>query len=377
MYKQLIDDLTYYQVDAVRGFLPKEDPLEKLPSTFEVWERIASNMSALLMTNRLRATLEEVSLLDTCRLEDERQIRRAFLLLSVFGNAYVWSGKEPATTIPQTIAIPWCKLAEKLDRPPIVAHASMVLDNWRRLDKSKPIELNNISTLQLFLGGLDEQWFYLTNVAIEAKGAPALVSLVEAQKFLVADNVNGVTKHLRVVVQAIADIYEILVRIPEKCDPYIFYHRVRPFIAGWHSEGVIYEGVSEVPRKFVGGSAAQSSLIQSLDAALGIKHQKDKQSFLYKMRDYMPPAHRKFIEALEAAPSIRDFVLTYKHNYPFLCNIYNDCIQALENFRQKHMQLAVCFIARQAPHNARGTGGTDFARFLQEAKQETKAHLIQ
>lgn len=376
MHKPIIHNLADYQVDSIRGFLPKQDPLEKLPITFEAWERIASNMSALLMTNRLRAILEKVSLLDISYLEDSRQIRRAFLLLSIFGNAYVWSG-EPTTTIPHTISIPWCKLAEKLDRPPIVAHGSMVLDNWRRLDQSKPIELDNITTLQLFLGGLDEQWFYLTNVAIEAKGAPALVSLVEAQKFVVADNVDAVIKHLQIVVQAIADIYEILLRIPEKCDPYIFYHRVRPFIAGWPSPGIIYEGVSEVPRKLAGGSAAQSSLIQSLDAGLRIMHQQDdKQSFLHKMRYYMPPAHRKFIEALEAGPSIREFVLTHKYNYPLLCNLYNDCIQALDNFRQKHMQLAVCFITRQAPHNARGTGGTDFTRFLQEVKQETKAHLI-
>lgn len=374
MNPQVIHDLAYYQVDPVRGFLSKEDPLEFLPTGFEAWERIAAQVGILLMTSQLRSSLEKLTLPDLSRLENERQIRRAFLLLSVFGNAYVWGGEKPATTIPPTIAIPWCDLAEKLDRPPIISYASMALDNWRRLDKSKPIELDNIAALQLFLGGLDEQWFYLTNIAIEAKGAPAILSLVEAQKSVVAGNIEVVAQQLKKIAVVLADMGVILLRIPEKCDPYIFYHRVRPFVASWQEPGVIYEGVSDTPQKYVGGSAAQSSLIQSLDAGLGIKHQEE--SFLHKMRSYMPPSHRKFIEALEAGPSVRQFVLSHKQNYPVLCSLYNDCVQALENFRKKHIQIAVSYIARHAPQNARGTGGTDFTNFLQEVKQETAAHLI-
>ena len=37
-------------------------------------------------------------------------------------------------------------------------------------------------------------------------------------------------------------------RMPEKCDPFIYYNRVRPYIFGWKNnpatpDGVIYEGV--------------------------------------------------------------------------------------------------------------------------------------
>lgn len=377
MNLEMIHDLASYQVDAVHGFLPKEDPLQCLPTGFEAWERVAAEVSVLLMTGQLRSTLEKLTLPDLSYLENEQQIRRAFLLLSVFGNAYVWGGEKPATTIPRTIALPWWDLAEKLGRPPIISYASMALDNWRRLDKSKPIELDNIAALQLFLGGLDEQWFYITSIAIEAKGAPALVSLVEAQRSVVVSQVEVVAQQLKKIAVVLADMYAVLARIPEKCEPYIFYHRVRPFVASWPEPGVIYEGVSDTPQKFVGGSAAQSSLIQSLDAGLGIKHQEDKsQLFLYKMRSYMPPPHRKFIQALEAGPCLRQFVLNHKYTHPVLCALYNDCIQALENLRKKHMQIAACYIARHSPQNSQGTGGTDFTRFLQEVKQETADHLI-
>ncbi|MDJ0735340.1 MAG: indoleamine 2,3-dioxygenase [Nostocaceae cyanobacterium] len=372
----MIHDLAFYEIDLVRGFLPKEDPLECLPSEFKAWECIASEVSVLLMTDKLRSSLEKLSPPKISRLENEGQIRRAFLLLSVFGNAYVWGGRKPATKIPHTIAVPWWELAEKLDRPPIICHASMALDNWRRLDKSQSLELDNLAVLQFFLGGIDEQWFYTTNIMIEAKGAPAIVSLVEAQKFVITNKIEGVVQELQKIALALADMYTILLRIPEKCDPYIFYHRVRPFVAGWQEPGVIYEGISDTPKKFVGGSAAQSSLIQSLDAGLGIKHQEERQLYLHQMRSYMPPGHRKFIQALETESSIREFVLSHKQNYPFLCEQYNNCIQALENFRKKHMQIAVRYIARHAPENARGTGGTDFIHFLQQVKQETAAHLI-
>ncbi len=372
----MIHDLASYQVDSIRGFLPKEDPLEHLPTNFKAWECIASEVSVLLMTGKLRSTLETLTPPNLDHLENEQQIRRAFLLLSVFGNAYVWGGKKPAIKIPHTIAVPWCELAEKIDRPPIICHASMALDNWRRLDKSKSLELDNLAVLQLFLGGIDEQWFYTTNIAIEAKGAPAIVSLVEAQKYVFATNIAGMAEQLQKIAAALADMYAILLRIPEKCDPYIFYHRVRPFVAGWQEPGVIYEGVSDKPKKFVGGSAAQSSLIQSLDAGLGIKHQEERQSYLHEMRSYMPPGHRKFIEALETGPQIREFVLNRKQNYPYLCELYNNCIQTLDNFRKKHIQIAISYIARQATQNPRGTGGTDFTHFLQAVREETAANLI-
>jgi len=64
----------------------------------------------------------------------------------------------------------------------------------------------------------------------------------------------------------------------EGCHPFIFYHRVRPFLSGWKQNpalpfGVLYEGVSPYKQQFYGGSAAQSSLLPFLDIGLGISHE--------------------------------------------------------------------------------------------------------
>jgi indoleamine 2,3-dioxygenase len=247
------------------------------------------------------------------------------------------------------------------------------------VDKTGPIELDNLATLQLFLGGMDEQWFYVTAVVIEAKGAPALGALVAAQQAVAAGRAGDLATHLEAIASALAGVYDVLDRIPEKCDPYIFYHRVRPYQTGWPEPGVIYEGVSDVPRMCAGGSAAQSPLIQALDAGLGVKHRDSETStFLMEMRSYMVAGHRRFIEVLEAGPSIRQFVLDRAAQCPALGDRYNACIREVDRFRKKHMELAVRYISHQAPNpdEAKGTGGTNFVSFLSKARKETGEHTI-
>src|SRR5262249_46857917 len=253
-----------------------------------------------LLAGKLRPTLARLTSPDLNRLESDRHLQRAMLILSIFGNSYVWGGAKPATVIPRGIALPLWTVAEKLGQPPIATYASLALYNWRLLDKNGPLELGNLGALQLFFGGSDEQWFYLTSVAIEAKGAPALKAIVDARNAAASGRVDDLADNLKRIASAFADMRETLLRVEEKCDHYIYYHRVRPFLAGWGEAGVIYEGISDTPQKFVGASAAQSSLLQSLDAGLGVTHRDDgTHPFLLAMRHYMPPAHRRFIEALD------------------------------------------------------------------------------
>ena len=103
--------------------------------------------------------------------------------------------------------------------------------------------------------------------------------------------------------------------MPEKCDPYVYYHRVRPFIFGSKDNpdlksGLKYEGEFKgKPQFFRGETGAQSSIIPSLDAALGVKHSNDSlRHYLNEMRDYMPPKHNQFIKNLESKSNTRDLI---------------------------------------------------------------------
>ncbi len=371
--------LSTYRVNLQTGFLPETDPLTCLPTYFEPWEEIAEQLSALLMVGKLRMVLDQLPVLDINQLEDEPQMHRAMLLLTIFGNAFVWGGDTPESRIPRGVAVPLWQLAEKWGLPPIVTHTHMAIHNWQRLDKSQPVALDNIAASQLFLGGLDEQWFYMVTVAIEAEGGTVIDALISAQQAADSNDVDVVIEKLNVLEAALNRMLALLNRMPEQCDPYVFYHRIRPFVAGWSEPGIIYEGVSESPQQFIGGSAAQSPLIQAIDAGLGVRHVKpETQQFLSKMRHYMLPSHRQFIEAMESSVSVRAFVERQQDTYPLAIDQYNACIKVLDTFRQKHIEISVRYILHQADNQetAKGTGGTTFVSLLSESRKETKvAHI--
>lgn len=374
-----VKDFSRYQVSAVTGFVPEQDPLDRLPEFYEPWEMVLSQMGGLLMNGRLRAAVAHLPHLATTHLESGAEIQRAMLLLSVIGNGYVWGGSEPAALLPAQIAVPWYELAEKLGRPPIVAHQSMVLNNWQRLDKTAPVSLDNVTTQALFLGGMDERWFYLVTLQIELDGAAALPALIDAQTAVAQKHPEELTPSLQKISATIKKMLGSLDRMIEKCDPYIFYHRVRPFLAGWPEPGLIYEGVNTKPQLLAGGSAAQSSLIQALDGGLGVVHTSHKtRPFLQEMRAYMPRPHRAFLRALEAGPSVAEFVNNHRESHPQLMQTYNDCIAQLDTFRRKHIEISVRYIVHQAPESeaAKGTGGTSFVPFLSEARKETKRQMM-
>ena len=377
----MITDLASYDVDPVRGFLPAQDPLTQLPAPFAEWDRLAAELPALILTGRVRRRLEQLQTPDLAYLEDSGQLERAMLVISALGMAYVWGMEPPARRIPAAIAVPWQRLADKLGRPPIMTHASIVLNNWRRLDPQQPIMADNLASVQHFLGGMDEQWFFTVTAALEAAGAPALLPLVRAKQAVTVANSGTIIDDGTIIdeLKRVASIFQqvllVLRRMYEKCDPYIFYLRIRPFLTGWDKSGIVYEGVSETPLKLNGGSAAQSSLIQAFDAGLGIEHlHPETRPFLTLMRDYMPPRHRRFVEDLAAGPSVYDYVSTQQQETPALANAFNACIDALDNIRKAHMEIVVRYILHQSPQGekgALGTGGTSFVPLLKEARKET------
>jgi indoleamine 2,3-dioxygenase len=382
--------LKRYGIDPERGFLPGADPLERLPQEFEAWETIAQDLPKFLISGKVRSFIGQLPILDPSRLRENREQRRAMVILSFLAHAYVWGDKETVSSLPAYLAVPWTQIARLLDRPPVLSYASYALDNWRRLDPGSSIELSNICMRQNFLGGQDEEWFVLIHVAIEAKAAPALAAILAAQQAVAEDRPEIVVQQLTNIARTVADMHEILLRMPERCDPYIYFNRVRPYIHGWANHpslpaGMIYEGVAEYcgkPQSFRGETGAQSSIVPSLDAALGIAHEKDRlHTYLMEMRTYMPPKHRSFIEAVEAGPSVRGYVIQHHQKHAALREQYNAAIDGVERFRSTHLEYAHNYIVKQsraADHNPAdvGTGGTPFAPYLKKHRDETARHRI-
>jgi indoleamine 2,3-dioxygenase len=391
----VVPTLAAFDVSAERGFLPATDPLEGLerPGWAPVMQ-LAQELPKLLAARHVRASIDRLpeDLPDSLEDWSVAECRCAARVLSFLSHAYVWEDPHrPARRLPARLAVPWCRIMQRLGRPPVLSYASYCLDNWRRLDPTKPIELGNLALLNNFLGGLDEEWFVLVHVDIEAKAGQALAGVNEALAGAVAHDPDRVVRGLEHLVGAEERMVTTLLRMPERCDPYIYYNRVRPFIHGWKDnlalpDGLVYEGVAEFgerPQQFRGETGAQSSIIPSLDAALGVTHAEGPLThYLDEMREYMPPAHRAYLAALEALwdgqgrALLYGYCLDHRQREPRLWAAFRDSIQQLARFRETHYEYADRYIHRQHQRSlsnptAVGTGGTPFMTYLKEYLEET------
>src|SRR5580704_12895081 len=305
MFIPHMHDLRAFDMSPDRGFLPHSDPIDQLPPWFSAWDEMGRDLPKLLVSDHVRPALEAMPHLDMSQLESQAERERAMLLLSYFAHAFVWGGGEVAKRLPASVAIPWSRASEYLGRPPVLSYASYALHNWRRIDPQGPVALGNIALRQNFLGGVDEEWFILVHVDIEAKAAVALAEFAPAFDAVRGDDPARLGATLTVIAGALEQMCATLDRMPERCDPYIYFHRVRPYLYGWKNQpalpdGMVYEGCYEgKPQKFRGETGAQSGIIPSLDALLGITHRDDPlRAYLLEMRDYMPPAHLAFLDAV-------------------------------------------------------------------------------
>ena len=344
----------------------------------------------MLAAETLRSILEQLPVLDVAALHGEAQLRRAMMLLSYFGHGYVWGGKKAVDHLPSSVAVPWHAVAHQFDRPPVLSYAAYALDNWRRLEPNGPITLGNIVLLQNFLAGLDEEGFILIHVDIKAKAVPALIAIGSAQRAVSEDRSDELEHQLGLIAAAVQDMYTTLLGMPEQCDPYIYYHRVRPYIHGWKDRpalprGVVYQGVTAYKghsQQFRGETGAQSSFIPCLDAALSIGHRNDPlRPYLREMRAYMPLQHGVCSAAIEQDPCIREYVPAPRQQAPGLRSTYDACVHQIELFRSTHLEYAGRYIHQQNQCRAnnptnRGTGGTPFMPGPKKDRDETAAHLI-
>ena len=273
-----------------------------------------------------------------------------------------------------------------LELPPVATYAGLVLWNWKPLLVEEPINnLENLFTLHTFTGSLDESWFYLVSIAIEAAGAPAIPVMLQAVDSAAANDAEMVTACLRDFAECLDELGTLLTRMYENCDPHIFYHKIRPYLAGSRKmadaglpHGIIFDTGSGNDKyvQFSGGSNAQSSIIQFFDIVLGIEHRpfgergdyssasesdasgmpKPRLNFIQDMRRYMPGPHRRFLEEVERVVNIREYVTRHRANRA-LSTSYDACLAMMRTFRDRHIQMVSRYIivkSRESRSHSRG-----------------------
>jgi indoleamine 2,3-dioxygenase len=260
----------------MKTFLPKQDPLKNYITksrSLSKLEEIASELPKLLLTGKVQSLIDSLpnnafSINPILKNENEREINLAMVHLSFIAHAYIWGGKKPSKVLPEVIAKPWVKLSEILGRPPILSYASYCLHNWYRIDRTKEISLENVALITNFLGGVDEDWFVTIHVCIEHAAKDAITAACEISKL--KSNKDKKLEHgLKRIIKSLRDVNNIFARMPEKCDPYVYYHRVRPFIFGTKDnpdlkKGLIYQNeFNNKPQFFRGETGAQEQYYAS------------------------------------------------------------------------------------------------------------------
>ena len=384
--------LSDYGLTRERGFLSAFDPAAvELPSFLQPARQMALSIPQLICTGRVRALLERLPVIDLtefCASASEAEQRVAMLHYSFMVQTYVWGEPEAPKALPACLAVPIWQLSKSLGQPPLLPYSSYTLENWGLFDAAGPIDLSNVYVIQHFDGGMDEAWFILVHVAIEARAGELLDEALKLIPAADAGDTKEVARCLSVMSKAWDDVNAIFDRMPERCDPYCYFHRVRPWIHGWKDNpalggGLVYEGVEETggaPQAFRGQTGSQSSIVPAMDALLSVGHAADPlRTFLDELHAYRPPAHRRLIEDVRAASHVRAFVEA--SGDAGLKTLYNENVSKLARFRTRHLEYAASYINKQAGSIAGndpdvGTGGTPFMKYLKKHRDEAEAHLL-
>lgn len=379
-----------WQIWTDRGFLINPDPVTRLQdaldgfpipaSTLAHAEALAGELPSLLETRRVRPALEELPVVDLWALHplldeiDFRVVERLMQMYSYFASAFVYATHElPARRIPAGVAVPLVQLADMVERPPILSYSGYVLSNWERIDPNGAITVDNTRIVQPFLGNKDESWFIRIHVDIEARAADALISIQKAADAAARDDAETLETALTAVHHSICRMIDTFHRMPEGCDSDVYYFNVRPYNFGFSD--VVYEGTfGGQPQNFRGQTGAQSSIVPTLVAALGLQHEATGLTeHLDIMKDYMPKPHRDHIARMSTS-GIRDAVLRQRTNRS-LAETYNECLRQVLEFRRLHYHYATTYIAEKIG-NPLGTGGTVFMDWLHQLIRETEQQLV-
>ena len=385
-------NLKDYDVTPEHGFLtPHDMSAVTLPSDFNPIVRAGALLSGYMTSGRCRAFLNLLPEIDMDKhlpVLSDAQIRMLMVHYSFIVQAYVWGETETAKILPRNLAVPYCKLSGKIGQFPLLPYSSYTLDNWAKIDPEGDITLDNIRVLQNFYGGVDENWFIMVHIEIEARAGAALAAIPDLLSSISTKNASGVRTQMEKIRASWELINPVFDRMPERCDPYIYYHRVRPYIHGWKGnpalpEGLIYEGVDQYggkPQSFRGQTGSQSSIVPTMDALLNISHKNDPlREYLDELHQYRPPRHRRLIEDVAKASHLRAFVKD--SGDAVLINLYDDIVDHVQRFRTRHLEYAANYINKQARDSEGnpvdiGTGGTPFMKYLKKHRDESRQHFL-
>ncbi|KAK4956168.1 hypothetical protein LTR66_013349 [Elasticomyces elasticus] len=284
--------LPAFMVSASRGFLPRTEPVTKLPSDFDILESILARMPIKTASGKpgllASATLGDAvhqELPDLTHAIDKYQddlplMNALYRDYSFLASAYLL---EPChgrfmkgqpyglgrQVLPKNIALPIVHVAEIAGFKPFMEYAgSYALYNYRLADPSVGPDYSNLRLIRAFEHGLDPQsseaGFVLVHVNMVKHSGQLVSGSMAALDGCATSDRGAFDAGMANVIDALIQVNRVMNKMWSKSKPGD-YTGFRTFIFGitgqsMFPDGVIYEGVSERPMSFRGESGANDSM---------------------------------------------------------------------------------------------------------------------
>lgn len=346
---------------SVNGFLPLNPTPSTIRPPYNAFMNIANDLPKLIESHTIKQVVLNLELIEIDNKTTHEEYQTLYCMLTLIQAAYIWHNGEDnhETLVPKQISLPLKTVSEYLGIAPILTHASIDLYNWQYINPCEGMSLDNLKSAFTITGTKTESWFCLIMVYIEYLGRDIISSIVSGN---INESLLKLSTQLDLIIATLDRMYE-------HCDPDIFFNILRKYLTGWTNNilfpnGMLLEGIGI--KRFAGGSAGQSSLIQLFDIFLGITHQN---TFNIEMRPYMPKGHRQLLIDIETKFNIKD------HLNDSNLELFYTCINKLSKFRSHHIGLVQRYILNKSKStvmSTEGTGGSNLMGLLKGYRIETE-----
>ncbi|KAF2014756.1 IDO-domain-containing protein [Aaosphaeria arxii CBS 175.79] len=399
--------LPAFMVSTTRGFLPRQEPVVKLPPEFDALESLLNRMPVKTLSGEpgllANFTFGDTVLKELPDLSAEVEKYRNDLVVmnalyrdySFVASAYLlepcherFLKDEPyglgRQTLPRCISLPIVKVAEIAGFKPFMEYAgSYALFNYRFEDPEKGLDYDNLRLVRAFEHGLDpsssEAGFVLVHIAMVKESGALIKGVVEMLEGSTARDREQFNDGLRTLVDGLRKVNAVMNTMWNRSKPQS-YTTFRTFIFGITSQsmfpnGVIYEGVSEEPMSFRGESGANDSMIPLCDNLLQIKMPETPLTDILKdFRQYRPGNHREFLEAVRDH-AIETGVKDYALQDSVSAALYLQALDQVRDFRWRHWCFTREYILKRTAHPT-ATGGSPIVTWLPNQLQAVMAQMV-
>jgi indoleamine 2,3-dioxygenase len=377
--------------NSATGFMPREAPILRLPEPYEAVNTLLEQAtlvqpdgSAGLLADgqlgpRVLATLPDYDINHLNENTDPHLLWALFRDFSYLASEYLL---EPCDVnyratgdyglardhLPASIVKTLVRSAELVGLNPFLDYTAYMLYNYRLVDPSKPMVVENLDTIRKFHGTPSEIGFIVVHTAMGAWTGNLVDNAEEVLQAAEAKDATRLTEALKGYRATMMNINRTMDFMWKESNP-DDYKSFRTFIFGIKNQkffpnGVVYEGVGDdTPRFYRGETGANDSIIPTCDNLLNLEFPPNPLTqALAEFREYRPATHTEFLaNVLERSQN--SGLKAFAMSNPQTALHYLSIVDQVREFRQRHWNFTKEYIVKKTDYPM-ATGGTPVIYWL-------------